>query len=115
SRSVTRRPAAQMAMFFQNIKEWPLPPEDGVAEPRLMAWVEAAARSTEPEIASRVACITADPTGRRLLEGIFGGSPFLSGIMAREPAFSCRLLESGPDAACKEALEALQAEADSRD
>ncbi len=104
-----------MAMFFQNIKEWPLPPQDGVAEPRLMAWVEAAARSTEPELASRVACITADPTGRRLLEGIFGGSPFLSGIMAREPAFSCRLLESGPDAACKEALETLEAEADSRD
>lgn len=102
-------------MFFQNIKEWPLPPKDAAAEPRLMAWLEAAARSSDPEIASRAARISADPTGRQLLEGIFGGSPFLSGIMAREPDFGCRLLEAGPDLACSEAFEALEAEADTTD
>jgi glutamate-ammonia-ligase adenylyltransferase len=37
------------------------------------------------------------PPGKRLLASIFGNSPFLSGIAAKEWAFLTRLVEEGPD------------------
>jgi glutamate-ammonia-ligase adenylyltransferase len=37
------------------------------------------------------------PSGKRLLASIFGNSPFLTGIAAKEWAFLTRLVEQGPD------------------
>ena len=38
------------------------------------------------------------PDIRRLLEALFGNSPFLTQCAVAEPVFTCRLMEEGPDA-----------------
>ncbi|MGE4218533.1 MAG: bifunctional [glutamine synthetase] adenylyltransferase/[glutamine synthetase]-adenylyl-L-tyrosine phosphorylase [Alphaproteobacteria bacterium] len=42
--------------------------------------------------------LAADPGGRRVLDAVFGNSPFLSQAMLREPAFACAVLRDGPEA-----------------
>ena len=49
-----------------------------------------------------------DPAGRRLLDAVFGNSPFLGRCMQREWAFACDLLRDGPDTA----FDALLGDAD---
>ena len=72
------------------------------ADPRLLAlgqagWEEALAEAGDDAGAARA--WSATPAGRSLLAAIFGNSPFLSGVAAREWAFLTRLVEEGADAA----------------
>ena len=38
-----------------------------------------------------------DPVGRRLLESVFGNSPFLTASILKDPAFARRLMNAGSD------------------
>src|SRR5690606_29261350 len=98
-----------MAMFLDGIKEMPLPASVQAAETGLKAWSEAAARQGEGGLAGRAAAITGHPRGGALLRGVFGCSPHLTAEAIRDVAFTCDLLEQGPEAGFAAAIEALRA------
>ena len=49
-----------------------------------------------------------DPLGRRLLESVFGNSPFLTSSMVNDPEFVRRLLSDGPDETFSGIVEGLK-------
>ncbi len=86
----------------------PAPASPEMAARGLEQWLEAAGAASgttdeAPENAAdlrRYAAAAADdPLGRRLLDSIFGNSPFLTSVIVKEPAFTRRLLDAGPRAA----------------
>ena len=48
---------------------------------------------------------------RRLLEGVFGNSPYLGGLILRDPSFATRLFDLGPDAIWQEIMAKVGTEA----
>ena len=72
----------------------------------LARWLERA-RSAPIEIAGPALALTDDPAIRALLQGIFGSSPFLGGILVEELPFAVTLFCEGPDAALDRAIAAL--------
>ena len=97
-------------MFVETIRTAPLPAGDAALASGRAAWGEALARAGDAALADRAAAIAATPGGRALLDGIFGCSPFLTGLLAAEPAFACDLFELGPDPLLPQALDALRAD-----
>ncbi|MBX6367373.1 MAG: bifunctional [glutamine synthetase] adenylyltransferase/[glutamine synthetase]-adenylyl-L-tyrosine phosphorylase [Rhodospirillales bacterium] len=87
----------------------PPPGDPAQAELGLEHWRDAAAElaADEREWAHALA---ADPAGRRLLETIFGNSPFLARCCLVEPGFLVRLVRDGPDATFAELEKALNSE-----
>ncbi len=74
-------------------------------------WRDAAARHGDGVVAAFAEAAAADPGARRLLDAVFGNSPYLSRSLAADPAFARLLLERGPD----EALDAALADLDAGD
>jgi glutamate-ammonia-ligase adenylyltransferase len=70
-----------------------------LAERGLKRWRHLADSSTDPELAAFVRATLEPAETRALLEGIFGGSPFLSDCLLAEPGVLRLLLEHGPDEA----------------
>ena len=58
----------------------------------------AAARDENSDIAGFAEALTASRAGARLLEAIFGNSPYLSGCLTQDPGFAATVLRDGPDA-----------------
>ncbi len=71
-------------------------------------WLEAANAAESPETADLAATIAAQKGGKRLLQAIFGNSPYLTQCAVGEPEFTCRLLTKGPDSALSETFEILR-------
>jgi glutamate-ammonia-ligase adenylyltransferase len=94
-----------------------LPPPADPAQARLglERWREAAAELAAGDRAA-ARDLAADPAGQRLLETIFGNSPFLARCCLVEPGFLLRLVREGPDATFAEVEKALnsQEEAEAR-
>jgi [glutamine synthetase] adenylyltransferase / [glutamine synthetase]-adenylyl-L-tyrosine phosphorylase len=84
---------------------WPLPAEAERARHGLERWTESAAAAS-PRLAE-------DGDARRLLDAVFGNSPFLTQCCLHEPAFLVELLHDGPDAAFDACL--AQLDRDCRD
>ncbi len=61
------------------------------------AWTEALAGAAEDPRADSARRWSTAPPGRRLLEAIFGNSPFLTDAAVKEWAFLTRLVETGAD------------------
>ncbi|MEE8214350.1 MAG: glutamine-synthetase adenylyltransferase, partial [Alphaproteobacteria bacterium] len=59
-------------------------------------WLEAASGGGDG-LADFAAEAANDPVGRRLLESVFGNSPFLTASILKDPAFARRLMNAGPD------------------
>jgi glutamate-ammonia-ligase adenylyltransferase len=86
---------------------------DGIPHPgdaRLLAlgeaaWEEALARAEGDPAAAAARRWSATPAGRSLLAAIFGNSPYLTGIAAREWAYLSRLVAAGPDRLVAEIIE----------
>lgn len=57
------------------------------------------------------ACLAAHPNARALLEGVFGSSPYLVDLAARDPARLARILEADPDARMERLIEDVRANA----
>ena len=95
-------------MFAESIRQLPLPASDTMLATSREAWHVAAA--ADEAIARRAAALDSVVNLRGLLDGVFGSSPFLTGIMVQEPAFACDLLEQGPDALFARTIEGARAE-----
>ena len=67
----------------------------------------AATRDESADIAGFAEALTASRTGARLLEAIFGNSPYLSGCLTQDPGFAATVLRDGPDATFKGLRDAL--------
>ena len=76
----------------------------------LERWLECARageEAGESGLADFAARMCEDTFGHKLLEAVFGNSPFLTSVIHKEPAFVRRLVEQGPDAVLLEILETL--------
>ncbi|MFQ5764039.1 MAG: glutamine-synthetase adenylyltransferase, partial [Rhodospirillales bacterium] len=67
-------------------------------------WLEAAKEAGDATdgggaLAQFAKDVAEDPVSRRLLESVFGNSPFLTSVIVKDPDFTRRLLVDGPDEA----------------
>ena len=72
------------------------------------AWVQGPARIAAEEDRAFAEALPGTPAGRAMLEGVFGGSPFLGACLLAEPAFLRRLWDEGPERCVAELLAALR-------
>ncbi len=70
-------------------------------------WHAAAAETGDQDLEAFAEASAREPASRRLLEALFGNSPFLTHCVVQDPAFARRLLTRGPDAAYAHAMAAL--------
>lgn len=83
-----------LAPLHTRLRDGPLGGEDGRV-PALLADLEGQVRA-DPTWSTDAALLAA-PAVRRLLEGILAGSPYLAGLMQRDPARLVRLLATVPE------------------
>ena len=86
----------------------------GVASPERAAagierWRDAARGSGDAGLSTFADRIIADTGGRRLLEAMFGNSPFLSQCAANDPGLLRDIVAGGPDAVFARVMEGLEA------
>jgi [glutamine synthetase] adenylyltransferase / [glutamine synthetase]-adenylyl-L-tyrosine phosphorylase len=67
----------------------------------------ASAHDEGPDVAGFAEALAADRAGSRLLEAVFGNSPYLSDCLTQDPGFAAKLLRQGPEASFKEVRESL--------
>ena len=73
----------------------------------------AASRDEGPEVAAFAEALVANREGSRLLDAVFGNSPYLSGCLTQDPVFAAALLREGPEEAftgLRDALARLRSE-----
>ena len=98
-------------LFFQASPDaLPRPGDPDRAASGLDLWDEAAARASPPELAQRARDLAADPSGRRLLQAIFGNSPFLGRALVADVGFVLELLTDGPDLVLNQVFGGLKEE-----
>ena len=74
-------------------------------------WVEAGERADDPEFAEYARALDCHPAGARLLDAVFGNSPFLSQCVLTDADFARALFRDGAETAFERALHALGANA----
>ena len=74
----------------------PRPASAEAAALGLQRWLEAAERETDESIAGFMRAAVEPSATRRLLDTVFGNSPFLTQCLLTDPAFARLLLEDGP-------------------
>ncbi|MEO5336590.1 MAG: bifunctional [glutamine synthetase] adenylyltransferase/[glutamine synthetase]-adenylyl-L-tyrosine phosphorylase [Magnetospirillum sp. WYHS-4] len=75
----------------------PRPAEREAARIGIERWLEAAREDGDAGLADRAAATIANPRLRKLLEGVFGNSPYLTFCAERDPGSLLRVLGEGPD------------------
>jgi len=98
-----------MSGLVVNTQSLPRKPDAGAASTGADRWVEAASQSGQVEI---VEAILSAETYRRLLDGVFGHSPFLTRCLVLETSCACLVFEQGPRAAFDWTLAELANETD---
>jgi glutamate-ammonia-ligase adenylyltransferase len=102
--------------FLSSIGDLPLPGDAAAAQHGLDNWRERAAEADDLEIAAFATALAADAGGRRLLQAVFGNSPFLSHALLQEMAFCRTLFNRGADSTfadlCRTINDQLAAEGD---
>ncbi len=88
----------------------PAPLDRDAARVGLERWREAAEETGDAALARLAAEMSGDPAASRLLHFLFGNSPYLSAIAAREPEFTANLIVHGPDQA-RDSVLAMTAQA----
>lgn len=83
--------------FTSSAAELPPPLDSDAARVGIERWREAVEETGDPVLMGLAADIVCDPATCRLLHFLFGNSPYLSAVAAREPAFTAHLLCQGPD------------------
>jgi glutamate-ammonia-ligase adenylyltransferase len=73
--------------------------DPGRAAVGLERWAERAAASGDAVLAAEAVRLAADPEARRVLESLFGNSPYLTHCLLADLGFAIGLLERGVDAA----------------
>lgn len=90
----------------------PVPADAEAAERGLADFLEACetAKESAPDTAAAALEFATSGDGRRLLEGVFGCSPFLTQSLLREPEWLGRLTLEGPDTLAREIIDGTHAE-----
>jgi len=83
--------------FPTGFRNLPKPADPARAAVGLERWAERAMATGDPAIAAAAACAASDPNGRRLLEALFGNSPFLTQCALVDIDYACGLLKGGVD------------------
>jgi len=60
-----------------------------------------------PDALPRIHAFAREPRGRALVEGVFAHSPYLTGLILRDPSFFADLIEAGADATIARVFDAL--------
>ena len=76
----------------------------------LRNWLERSANLADSEAAEKAKSLAEDRPGKRLLEAIFGNSPFLGRCALADPGFCVSLLTEGPDVVVGQVEERLKAD-----
>ena len=87
----------------------PSPASDQRAALGLERWHDSTARLEEAEIAAAARRMAEDADGRRLLESLFGNSPYLTQCAVRDPGVMVGIFSRGPDAVVAGVLDGLEA------
>ena len=74
-------------------------------------WVEAGERADDPDVAEYARALDCHDAGAKLLDAVFGNSPFLSQCVLTDPDFAHALFRDGAEAAFERALQELRANA----
>ena len=100
-----------MHLFFSRAGDGalPLPAYPERAARGLERWRAAAEDTGDSRLSDMAETIVEDASGRRLLDAVFGNSPYLTQICVGEAGFSCGLLHDGPDAAFERIMADLDA------
>ena len=93
--------------FLADLPDLPKPADPARALIGLEHWGERAAASGERQLALDAAGIARDPAGRRLLETIFGNSPFLTHCVLVDIPFARELFQSGVEEGYAQVLASL--------
>jgi glutamate-ammonia-ligase adenylyltransferase len=93
--------------FAENQRYVPGPSSASLAALGLERWLEAAAAEA-PATGDRARALAADSSVRRLIEAVFGNSPFLAQAAAADPEVLCDILERGPDQVAARALAGIR-------
>ena len=96
--------------FLSLYQDLPPAADRDAAATGLARWREAAAETPDQPLAAAMRSFTAEPDGRRILQSIFGGSPYLAQCCLAEPGFLLRLVEEGHDATFAELIRRLNHE-----
>ena len=96
--------------FLSLYQDLPPAADRDAAATGLARWREAAAETPDQPLAAAMRSFTAEPDGRRILQSIFGGSPYLTQCCLAEPGFLLRLVEEGHDATFAELIRRLNHE-----
>ena len=98
-------------LFYQDSAErLPRPADPERATRGLEQWGEAAQRLGSEALTERARALAEEPTSRRLLEAIFGNSPFLGRALVADAGFAIELLTLGPDIVLDQVLGGLKGE-----
>lgn len=82
----------------------PLPGDPKAAAVGIARWLDAADEADDPGLAAFIRDFAAADFGKRLLESIFGNSPFLTLCCLKEPGFLRRIAHGSPDVIFAELL-----------
>jgi glutamate-ammonia-ligase adenylyltransferase len=82
----------------------PLPANPEGAARGMERWRGAVENTGDSHLSAMAEAIAEDASGRRLVDAVFGNSPYLSQICAADPGFACSLLHDGPDGAFERTL-----------
>jgi len=93
--------------FLADLPALPKPADPARALIGLERWGERAAASGEREEAEEAALLLRDANGRRLLEAIFGNSPFLTHCLLIDIPFALALFKAGVDSGHAQVMTAL--------
>jgi len=86
---------------------FPKPASPQLAKIGLERWIEAANLNEQEgnkDLATFSKQMTKDSYGIKILEAVFGNSPFLTSAILKEPAFFQKLIEQGPEKTMREIL-----------
>ena len=98
-----------MSLSFDRPEAWPQAGDAERAETALGRWRSAGERLEDAGDRLFARELPESSAGRAMLEGVFGGSPFLESCLLAEPAFVHRLWREGPDRCFEDIIGGLTA------
>ncbi len=96
--------------LLETTDHWPTAGDPDRAADGLRRWLDQAERQDETELREAARAAAQDPGGRRILEALFGNSPFLTRCVLADMRFSLDLLQRGPDAVVSQVISGLKAD-----
>jgi [glutamine synthetase] adenylyltransferase / [glutamine synthetase]-adenylyl-L-tyrosine phosphorylase len=97
----------ERSTFLTDLTALPKAADPASAAIGLERWAEQAAANGDAALETAAAALTRDPAGRRMLQALFGNSPFLTHCALVDLAFTCSLLNGGVEESYSQVLRDL--------